>query len=201
MPTEGGGKPMKRLLKTLAAVPYTHYLHRPPHYLFKRVDEILAANQAQQIPLRMRYEDLFHEKRRLSPFDDLEFSVYAQAGEDGILWYIFSLVGTTNKVVVEIGAGNGIENNSANLIVNNGWKGFLFDASRSRVRTAKEFYGAIRQTRIWPPTIQHAWVEPTNVNEILSQGGVVGPVDLLSLDIDGIDYWVSEARAVIDRSS
>ncbi|MCP5060912.1 MAG: hypothetical protein GY936_00400 [Ignavibacteriae bacterium] len=50
-------------------------------------------------------------------FNDVGFRLHSQHEEDGILLYIFSLIGTTNKKSVEICAGNGIECNTANLII------------------------------------------------------------------------------------
>lgn len=52
---------------------------------------------------------------------DVEFKCFSQNGEDGILLYLFSLIGTVNRRAVEICAGDGIECNTANLIVNHGW--------------------------------------------------------------------------------
>lgn len=175
-----------------------HCLYREPYYLFKRFDEVAAAAQVQQLLLTLRYRELARAGGPLPPFDDVEFSVYSQAGEDGILVYIFALIGTTNKVAVEIGAGNGVENNTANLIIHHGWTGYLFDADPDRVQTAREFYGRIRQTSLWPPAITCSRVTPASVDEVVRGAGATGPVDLFSLDIDGIDYWVWEALTVIE---
>jgi hypothetical protein len=43
----------------------------------------------------------------------------------------------------------------------------------------------------------NSWITRENVNELLKQNGVLGPVDLLSLDLDGVDYWIWEAIEVI----
>ena len=58
-------------------------------------------------------------------FEDIGFKQYSQHNEDGILLYIFSLIGQTNKICVEICCGNGQENNTANLLINHGWTGLL----------------------------------------------------------------------------
>src|SRR5262245_66527781 len=113
---------MKALLKKLLSRLSSYWLHLPPYSIASRLREISATTQLQQLLLRLRYRELAATGRPLPPFEDVEFSVYSQTGEDGILWYIFSLVGTTNKTLVEIGAGDGIENNSANLLVHHGWR-------------------------------------------------------------------------------
>ncbi len=189
---------MKSLLKRIASRVSSFYMHEPPYYKFKRLDEVSAGVQIQQLLLQLAYKERFESGRPRPTFDDVEFSLYSQNGEDGILWYIFSLIGTTNKTVVEIGAGDGIENNSANLIVNHGWKGFLLDASPERVKAAETFYASLRQTRLWPPRITLARIDSGNANETVAASGVTGAIDLLSIDIDGIDYWVWEALTVIE---
>ena len=189
---------MIRLLRYLVSRLYFHFLHRPPHFIFKRFHEVSALSQMEQIGLRLQYQRLAREGGPLPALDDVEFSVYSQAGEDGILWYIFSVIGTTNKKVVEIGCGNGIENNSANLVINHGWQGFLFDGSAERTAAATLFYRSIQQTRISPPVVTTAWVRSDTVNQTLLASGATGPVDLFSLDIDGIDYWVWDAITAID---
>ena len=43
----------------------------------------------------------------------------------------------------------------------------------------------------------NAWITRDNVNELIEQNGFQGPVDLLSLDLDGVDYWIWEAIEVV----
>lgn len=56
-----------------------------------------------------------------------EKKVYSQNGEDGIIEYIFSNIGTTNKFCVEFGVGNGFECNTVYLQEEKGWKGLMMD--------------------------------------------------------------------------
>jgi len=115
-----------------------------------------------------------------------------------VLLYIFSLIGTSNKIAVDIGAGDGIVGNTTNLILNHGWQGFLFDGNRENVETGKHFFSQERDTKLWPPRFTHAWVTAENVNTIIQKAGVSGQVDLLSLDIDGMDYWIWKALDCIE---
>jgi len=98
-----------------------------------------------------------------------------------------------NKKCVEICAGDGIECNTANLIVNHRWIGMLCDGDPLKCQRARKFYSAHLDTRIWPPVIVGDWITRESVNEVLSGHGFSGEIDLLSLDIDGMDYWVWEA--------
>ncbi len=87
-------------------------------------DSVLGegASKGSQILLSLKYQELAQQGVTL-PFPDVEFRNYSQAGEDGILHYIFSLIGTNSKRCVEICAGVGSECNSANLILKHGWHG------------------------------------------------------------------------------
>ena len=46
---------------------------------------------------------------------------------------------------------------------------------------------------MFPPRLVHAWIETENVNELISSHGFEGEIDLLSLDMDGVDYWIWKA--------
>jgi hypothetical protein len=137
-------------------------------------------------------------KKLLPGFNDVGFRKYSQFEEDGILLYVFALIPALNRTCVEICAGDGIECNTANLIINHGWWGHLFDGEERNVKTGKEFYAKNRDTALYPPRFSKAWITAENVNELIKQSGISGPIDLLSLDIDGMDYWVWKALTVIE---
>jgi hypothetical protein len=113
------------------------------------------------------------------------------------LQYIFALISAPHKTCVEICAGDGIECNTANLIISHGWRGLLVDGNARNIRKAKAFYGRHKDTRQWPPVVEHAWVTAETVNALVSRAGFEGEIDLLSLDMDGVDYWVWRALDVI----
>jgi hypothetical protein len=131
------------------------------------------------------------------PLSETEFRCFSQNGEDGILLYIFALVGTTNKKVVEICAGNGIECNAANLIINQGWSGLLVDGDEDNIARGRRFYESCRETVVFRPVLTSAWVTAENVNDLVTRHGFAGDMDLLSLDVDGMDYWIWNALTCI----
>jgi hypothetical protein len=122
-----------------------------------------------------------------------ECRVYSQNGEDGILLYLFSRIGVTDRRFVEFGIGDGRECNTTNLAVTFGWRGLLMEADEARVRSARTFYATRPTLRESGVRVEHARVEPDTVDELLLGFGVDGDLDLLSIDIDGNDYWVWEA--------
>jgi hypothetical protein len=137
------------------------------------------------------------DKALLPDFSDVGFRKYSQFEEDGILLYIFSLVRPINRTSVEICAGNGRECMTTNLIINHGWWGHLFDGNERNVQDGQRFFANHKDTLFSPPKFNHAWITAENVNELIQKSGASGPIDLFSLDIDGMDYWVWKALSVI----
>ncbi len=114
-------------------------------------------------------------------FSDLsryERGVYSQGGEDGVLRHLFDELGEGGRHFVEFGAKDGREHsNTANLRLHHGWSGLLLDA------------GADPDD----PLVRPAMVTAENVNALFADHGVPERIDLLSIDIDGNDYWVWKA--------
>lgn len=159
----------------------------------ERLGHFHRVNQGTQILLRLKYQEMLRDGAPLPSFDEIEFRSYSQNGEDGILLFIFSLIGTTSKKAVEICAGSGMECNSANLIINHGWRGLLFDGSEENIRAGRDFYARHKDTLINPPRLVHSWITRANVDDLISSHGFEGEIDLLSIDLDGNDYWIWKA--------
>jgi hypothetical protein len=150
-----------------------------------------------QILLMLKYRELARAGGPMPTFDDVGFRTFSQFDEDGILLYIFSLIGMTTRTAVEVCAGVGYECNSANLVVNHGFYGLLFDGDQQNVEKARLFYGTRADTLITQPMLAHAWVEADNIDSLITGYRFSGEVDLLSIDMDGIDYWVWKAITCI----
>lgn len=125
-----------------------------------------------------------------------EFKFSSQNGEDGILLYLFSKVGILNKRFVEIGIGDGRECNTANLILNFGWSGLLIDGDDEQVHMAKLFHQEIGSHS--DLKIAQCFVTKENINQLLLRNGLEDEIDLLSIDIDGNDYWIWKVITVIN---
>lgn len=130
-------------------------------------------------------------------FDALGKSIYAQGAEEGMLERIFERVldgggensGPVTRFCVEFGASDGLRNsNTALLLREQGWRGVLIEGSDYRFGRLREHWGQASNVRI-----VQAVVQSTNVEEIFAAAGVPEDLDLLSIDIDGNDYWVWRA--------
>ncbi|MDE2505758.1 MAG: hypothetical protein KGM43_00955 [Planctomycetota bacterium] len=159
-----------------------------------------------QVALRLHYQELARAGGPLPSFRDVGFRVNSQSDEDGILLFLFAILEmsgrdagvdpSTSRRCVELGAGDGRECNTANLILRRGWTGLLLDGDPRNVRHARDFYGRHRATWINPPRCEHAWLTRATVNETLAKYGFDDALDLLSIDLDGVDYWIWEALTV-----
>jgi hypothetical protein len=122
-------------------------------------------------------------------FRKVGFKVFSQWDEDGIIQYLVNKLPIPNKTFIEFGVENFEESNSRFLMVNDHWRGMVLDASASDIQY-------IQQHRIfWQYDLQakSAWITRENINELLQSSGFSDDVGLLSIDIDGNDYWIWEA--------
>lgn len=118
-----------------------------------------------------------------------EFRVFSQWGEDGIIQYLISKVPIDKKIFVEFGVENYLESNTRFLLTNNLWSGLVIDGSTENIKF-------IRRDQIYWATnlkTECSFITRENINELLLKNGVEGDIGLLSVDIDGNDYWVWDA--------
>ncbi len=149
--------------------------------------------QLTALVLRERYSALAANQEAALAINTFEMKVYSQGGEDGILLYIFSQLGATNRRFVEFGIGNGKQCNTANLSLNFGWEGLLLECDEQKVSSARRYYQEKLASRASSVQIAYCLVTAENINKILADHNMVGEIDLLSIDIDGNDYWVWNA--------
>jgi hypothetical protein len=160
----------------------------------QRPVDVDSINQQLQKVLANQYQiNLRQGKKSYEDISQAGFRCYSQFEEDGIILYVLSIIGMKTKKVVEICIGNGEECMATNLILNHGYQAFLFDGSEQNIKHANRFFKSKKDCLLGPPSIQRAWVTRDNVNDLLRNIGARGEVDLLSLDIDGNDYYIWEA--------
>jgi len=114
-----------------------------------------------------------------------EYSLFSQNGEDGILRYLFSEIGFGSKLFLEFGFGLR-ENNSLRLILKEGFGGVFIDGFDFAV---KEFNQAAQSLKINNVRAINAFLTLENIENILNGSGLPKEIDLLSIDVDGNDYW------------
>jgi len=172
--------------------------------VIQHVDAVIANSAAQQ---RQQLDDLLILQGRslalsishhapLPRLQDAEFKVFSQFGEDGILQYLARETGLrrSEQTFVEFGVQNYSESNTRFLLMNDHWRGLIIDGS-------KEYMESVRsQDLYWRHdlTAVDAWIDRDNINRLIGDAGFSGDIGLLSVDIDGNDYWVWERIDVVN---
>ncbi len=125
---------------------------------------------------------------------DVEFKVFSQWGEDGILQFLISNLEIKNKFFIEFGVETYRESNTRFLLMNNNWSGLVLDGSRKNIDYIKS------DSIYWKYNLKAdcAFIDRDNINDLIAKNGLTGEVGLLSVDIDGNDYWVWQAIDVIN---
>lgn len=132
------------------------------------------------------------------PLSETGFRVFSQFEEDGILLYIFAAIGMEYKTFIDIGSGDGINSNCANFAVNFGWNGLFIDGNQANIERGRKYYATNPDTWAYPPTFVNAFIQRENINELIRDNSFAGGADLMSIDIDGNDYWIWDALSVVE---
>jgi hypothetical protein len=176
----------------------------------RRLGSAMLAGQAAQEDLRTasvtkaalvsytaHLQGLARSGGRLPRLEDCGFRVFSQFEEDGYLLYLAAVFEITSKLFIDIGAADGVNSNCANLALNLGWHGLFVDGSIENVRRGEAFYAQHLDTSLYPPVFRQAMVTRENINSLISDAGFRGRVGILSIDIDGNDYWIWDALEIV----
>jgi hypothetical protein len=125
---------------------------------------------------------------------EVEFQVFSQFGDDGIIQYLTQGLGIAERRFVEIGVENYTESQTRFLLVKDKWSGLVVDGSHDNVA----YVQADPVSMLFDVTARQAFITAENINDVITGGGVSGRIGLLSIDIDGMDYWVWKAVSVVD---
>lgn len=122
----------------------------------------------------------------VSIFREVEYKVFSQFGDDGIIQYLVHKLSIEPKTFVEFGVENYVESNTRLLLTKDNWKGLVMDGSDSHVAYIKqdEIYWRHELCAV------SAFITKENINKLLLDNGFDGELGILSIDIDGNDYWV-----------
>jgi hypothetical protein len=128
--------------------------------------------------------------------NDYEFKVFSQWGEDGIIDYLVSNLYIKNKTFIEFGVENYEEANTKFLLLNKNWSGLIIDSSIDNISLIKksEIY--------WKYSLEAVceFINTKNINKIIESSNLAKEVGILSIDLDGNDYWIWKEINVISPS-
>lgn len=131
--------------------------------------------------------------KKIHSLEEAEFQVFSQFGEDGIIQWLIHNADIENKTFVEFGVEDYTEANTRFLLMNNNWTGLVMDGSKSNMDHLKswEFFWKYDLTAI------DAFITKENINQLITNAGFKGDIGILSIDLDGNDWWILNAIACV----
>lgn len=127
-----------------------------------------------------------HTHRRPGPLHEYEFKVFSQWGEDGIIQFLIANLPIKNKTFIEFGVEDFTEANCRFLLMKDHWSGLVLDGSRRNIdRLCSSYF-------YWRHQLQAkaAFITRDNAAALLDESGFDRELGILSVDIDGVDYYV-----------
>lgn len=171
----------------------------------------MLARIGERVSLRLKAERL---RRRLGPFGErlillegrraawdvaqlpvtanlkkVGFGIFSQFDEDGIIQFLISHLEIENETFIEFGVEHYEESNTRFLLINDNWQGMVMDGSKENIAYIEND----RVSRRFDLQARCVFVTKDNINDIIRSSGFDEDLGLLSVDIDGNDYWVWEA--------
>ena len=198
----------EHIIKQISSL-YQKILLREPdkqgldYFFAKIVNENFSLEELQNHLLNSPEGKEWQKRREEFEINSFERKIFSQHGEDGILDFIFSVIDTTNKFLLEVGCDDGSQCNTR-YFLENGWKGILIDnfsykrnfpwidpVSKPKKISQKSQEPSIPSTI--SPFLKKETVTMENINKILAKYSVPPKIDLLSIDIDYNTFWIWKA--------
>lgn len=132
--------------------------------------------------------DLNRKKESIS-LRDYEFKVFSQWGEDGIIQRLIQAIDIKNRTFIEFGVEDFFESNCRFLMMKDNWSGFVIDGSQSSISRLKKSYFYWKYSLV----AIDSFITRDNINQLLEKSGFDNDLGILSIDLDGNDYYVLEA--------
>ena len=165
------------------------------HFKFKRYNNKFI-NSIVKFFLHLLFPEVLNvsEPIKLNNFNNFNISkfgikIYSQNEEDGIILYIFKHIGVKTKKFIEIGSESGLECNTTNILKYFNWSGVQIEGNKDLHDKAKIQLKKILREKIKNVKLVNLLVTKENINKIIKKN-LKKEVDLLSIDIDGNDFWI-----------
>lgn len=125
---------------------------------------------------------------------DVEFGIFSQFGDDGIIQWLTQNLDIRNKTFIEFGVEDYSESNTRFLMMNDNWSGFVMDGSELNIKKLRSSY------YYWKYDLNSkaVFIDKDNINNLIKEQAFHKEVGLLHIDLDGIDYYVWDAINVIE---
>lgn len=138
--------------------------------------------------------DRVRERTAVQSIREVEFKIFSQWGDDGIIQWLIHHLEIEHEIFVEFGVSDYRESNTRFLMMNNNWSGLIMDGSKENVASiiGSEYY--------WKYDLEAkaAFIDRENINPLLKSSLKDPRVGLLHIDLDGNDYWIWEEINGVD---
>ena len=135
--------------------------------------------------------------KKIEKIEDIEFKIFSQFGDDGIIQFLIDKLEIDYEYqnFIEFGVEDYSEANTKFLLLNNNWSGLILDSSNENIENIK------KNNFFWKFELEaiKSFITKENINSIITNSNINRKkIGILSIDIDGNDYWVWKEINVID---
>lgn len=179
----------KKLKRILSRFP----LNRKLNNVLNEQTRLKAEIRSSRLLLGRQMANSLKERGVLKKISDAEFQVFSQWGDDGIIQYLINEVKPESETFIEFGVENYTEANTRFLLLNNNWNGLVMDSSEKNIDYVKndEIY--------WKHNLKavSAFITKENIDDLILNAGFKNSIGILSIDIDGNDYFIWETLKTV----
>ena len=126
--------------------------------------------------------------KNISNLNEVDFKVFSQNGEDGIIDYLLFSLQIEKAKFIEIGVGDYYESNTRFLFERSSGDGLIIDIIANFKKRAE------KNIRLWRGNLKilNRKIDSENILATLKEFNFFDNIDLFSIDVDSIDYWILE---------
>lgn len=168
--------------------------------LFSKIKKTIGIGKGSNEIQKLALGKLLSKKNKLKKvekIEDIEFKIFSQFGDDGIIQFLIDklVIDYEYQNFIEFGVEDYSEANTKFLLLNNNWSGLILDSSNENIENIK------KKNFFWKFELEanKCFITKENINSIIVNSSInKKKIGILSIDIDGNDYWVWKEINVID---
>jgi len=144
------------------------------------IESLKFQNGCSQLNLMRNYY------KNVTKLNDVELKIFSQNGEDGIIDYLTNQLRIKKPKFLEIGVGDYSESNTRFIFERTSAKGMVIDCINDLEKKIK------KKVKVWKGDLKiiNKEINSKNALQLLNKHNMMNNLDLFSLDIDGVDYWI-----------
>ena len=170
------------------------FLHRLRSLVASHKQLLNAASlENRELMLGKLLSNAVRGKANIASLKDIEFKVFSQFGDDGIIQWLLQHLNFPNQTFVEFGVENYQESNTRFLMCNDNWSGVVIDGSKANIAQI------VNSHYFWKFDLRAkaAFIDQENINSLLLSFKLEKDVGVLHIDLDGNDFWIWKTIDVI----